>query len=522
MAQLRNANVLPIDIVVNQEHIVVPDEYEKDDTIEVRHEKYLEEHVRSLNLFCGICYGVPGPRQFNTGHCGGSICTKCLDSAFLLRNNGCPLCGAYNVHKNCFGINLQGKKMIEEFRAKCSNPCGTTGTIREILEHQAKQCPLRMISCSTCNGHFRANAQEEHYRTDCKYKCRDCHQMVLISMRAQHMQDTCFKPCKYCNVDQHTHNMVEHEHVCTKRPSSCICKKVLAFDMLEHHTTTECPKTVLVCPNSCGISVQRSMMTKHSEECPNALVKCDLCPHECMRMELAAHRADKYIHWENFMKEQQVINAWLKEQLRLHCEARDQMYKSLSGDVSTIIGVINNLEKFRECTVRDVSDLKFDAEILRRVCDDVTYLMRSSYPNRLTETSILFEENAVKLDTVNHLFEAADTFQGARPGYVFKMDSLGLGYYIDRIPIRDDSVLQSTPATIEPERAVIYKYNKLDGMAVRRSRTWDHGNEDGYGVGIIKYIKNMGNIYYAAVKWENGNEFHHYRVDLVRNDLVFA
>jgi hypothetical protein len=115
-----------------------------------------------------------------------------------------------------------------------------------------------------------------------------------------------------------------------------------------------------------------------------------------MRMELAAHRADKYIHWENFMKEQQVINAWLKEQLRLHCETRDQMYRSLSGEVSTIIGVIKNLEKFRECTDRDVSDLKVDAEVIRRVCDDVKYLMRSSYPNHLTETSILFEENAVK------------------------------------------------------------------------------------------------------------------------------
>ena len=29
-------------------------------------------------------------------------------------------------------------------------------------------------------------------------------------------------------------------------------------------------------------------------------------------------------------------------------------------------------------------------------------------------------------------FSAAKAFEGARPGYVFKMDKLGLGYYLDK------------------------------------------------------------------------------------------
>ena len=52
------------------------------------------------------------------------------------------------------------------------------------------------------------------------------------------------------------------------------------------------------------------------------------------------------------------------------------------------------------------------------------------YPEKTKVVSLQCEH--VSEPVVNTLgFSAAKTFEGARPGYVFKMDKFGLGYYLD-------------------------------------------------------------------------------------------
>ena len=53
------------------------------------------------------------------------------------------------------------------------------------------------------------------------------------------------------------------------------------------------------------------------------------------------------------------------------------------------------------------------------------------YPEK-TEVVSLQCENVLEPDANTLGFSAAKAFEGARPGYVFKMDKLGLGYYLDK------------------------------------------------------------------------------------------
>ena len=53
------------------------------------------------------------------------------------------------------------------------------------------------------------------------------------------------------------------------------------------------------------------------------------------------------------------------------------------------------------------------------------------YPEK-TEVVSLQCENVLEPVANTLGFSAAKAFEGARPGYVFKMDKLGLGYYLDK------------------------------------------------------------------------------------------
>jgi hypothetical protein len=58
--------------------------------------------------------------------------------------------------------------------------------------------------------------------------------------------------------------------------------------------------------------------------------------------------------------------------------------------------------------------------------------------------------------TVALVFSAAGAFTGARPGFVFKMGELGLGYYPDRPP------LQATAAEAEDTKKKKKKQKKKE------------------------------------------------------------
>lgn len=45
--------------------------------------------------------------------------------------------------------------------------------------------------------------------------------------------------------------------------------------------------------------------------------------------------------------------------------------------------------------------------------------------------ALVVQEESVQSPSKKPAFIPADSFQGSRPGYVYKMDTEGLGYYID-------------------------------------------------------------------------------------------
>lgn len=347
MAQPRIASVLSPFITVSQEQLIVPDEYIQNDDQEVRREKYLEQHVRQLDLNCSICTEVPDPRKFLTGHCGASICTGCLDSSFNIQPNRCPSCNTRNVRKDCFGINRHGKKMIEDtLKASCAFECGAAGTVRGIIEHQNHTCHLRMVKCPTCPGQYRANLQEEHDQKVCKIDCNDCNQNVLVSMMAQHKQDTCFQTCSCCNTDLLSRNIRQHmNNECLKRLYTCTCNKVMIFDTYGMHKDTICPLVMVECPD-CKTFVARGDLEHHrSDVCSETLITCELCENLCYpRREIAAHKADKLIHWEKFILDQQKINRKIAEEVNIRRETTLQMFNSLEQSIGVITSVVRRLE----------------------------------------------------------------------------------------------------------------------------------------------------------------------------------
>lgn len=381
MAQSGSASVLNPINNISQEQLVVPDEYIPDENDQdVRREKYLEQHVRQLDLNCSICSEVPDPRKFLTGHCGASICTACLDKSFDFQPNRCPSCNTRNVRKDCFGINRHGKKMIEEtLKATCTFECGTVGKVRDIVEHQNHTCPLRMVKCPTCPGQYRANLQEDHDQKVCKIDCLDCNQNVLVSMMAQHMQDTCIQMCRGCNTDVLSRNMRQHmNNECMKRPVSCDCGRMISFDTIELHRSI-CPLVMVECPD-CKTFIARGHLSNHrSDVCPETLITCELCEFLCYpRREIDAHKADKSIHWEKYISEQQEVNKRVEAEMNVLRERTLKMSKILEQSLSMITSVVRRLESADEDTLSDISALKGDARILRTVCQDVTCLVEQS------------------------------------------------------------------------------------------------------------------------------------------------
>ena len=63
-------------------------------------------------------------------------------------------------------------------------------------------------------------------------------------------------------------------------------------------------------------------------------------------------------------------------------------------------------------------------------------------------------------------FSAAKAFEGARPGYIFKMDKLGLGYYLDKSSVVPEPVA-NTPGFIAAKAfegarsGYVFKMDKL-------------------------------------------------------------
>jgi hypothetical protein len=90
--------------------------------------------------------------------------------------------------------------------------------------------------------------------------------------------------------------------------------------------------------------------------------------------------------------------------------------------------------------------------------------------------------------TVALVFSAAGAFTGARPGFVFKMGELGLGYYPDRPP------LQATAAEAEDKKKKKKKQKKKEVKKDKQERRKE-GNVEAmfdFVVSVSRQARSLG------------------------------
>lgn len=310
MAQLPVATVLPQTIACEQ--LVIPADFmAAEPNEETRKEKY-QQLILSRDLTCAICAEVP--HNPFTGHCGATLCQPCVTSAFNAQPNKCPKCNASGVSKGYFGPNLQAKAQIATLRATCALNCDTfIGPVRDIIDHQVNSCPLRMIHCKQCKKDIIANTQDVHNQT-CETACKFCKQMVRVTMRQEHLEQSCMSQCTLCNdmylsIGETRHKSLE----CTMRPVSCPqCKDMVPYSKLSHHIEEFCGMKQLECPRGCGVNYMRKEKVSHEAKCELAMLTCAICQHQCVRKDMAAHKADPVPHIKHLVdihyKEMQLLN----------------------------------------------------------------------------------------------------------------------------------------------------------------------------------------------------------------------
>ena len=363
---------------VSDAQLLVPNKFlPNEQNQDVRHQQFVERCITDLNLVCSSCLSIPSPNAIFTGHCRMTICSDCLDKHFASYPNKC-MCNK-PARKDWFYRNHQGAMMVKELRAKCAFGCGMTGTISETVEHQ-NLCPSRPAVCSTCKEIYLMSKKAEHDTTTCIVTCPDCSQKVIIcDMKTIHKQESCFQNCPHCRTEHLTITLPQHKAECDKRPFTCKCGTTIQFCNIDVHRL-HCSKELVECPNGCKAVYERENGQQHNHVCGNVEVQCTICPHKCLRRDMPEHEADTVFHWKQHMKEQREINVQHQRQLDILKSTNEQILKQVN-QTSVVLGAAvsrleNNLGTHREETTRDLAALKVEAGILRRVCDDVTYLMR--------------------------------------------------------------------------------------------------------------------------------------------------
>lgn len=544
MAAAGNATVLKYPVSVSQEQISVPHEYLKEEEDQdVRKDKFLDD-LKSKDLICGICFEFPHPRDFCISHCGQSACNPCLDEWFS-RNNKCPLCSDPRQTRKSYVTDKRGKVLLEELRATCLYGCGNDNTIHGTIEHQ-KQCTFRLVTCPTCKEVHPMNKKEEHDLTSCKITCTDCHQKVIIRHMPDHKKESCMQTCNYCQNHYLTRIMLKHKAECDKRPFICICKLTIQFcDYHEHKSL--CPKERVLCPNGCKDVYERENRQHHNSVCKKAIVKCKMCPFEDERGKMPEHEANKVLHWEQAIMEQQKLNKLLQDQnsvltkqqkqndeLQKRYEEQQELNTFMQRRLTVIIEenelilkqqnegfrafgkILNQLE-------RDMDAMKVEVSAVHLMSSDLSYLMQkdggfhvpkpsqgaavvnvSDKPSQPTAAVEQVSNKPSQPAVVEHVSDKPSqaTAASSRSGLSFRQER----FYF------------------ESNQPVVYQHNvsELRGSTVKRGPKWTYGSEDGFGTGTIMSIKYRNGMYFAEVEWKNGNTYEHYCIDGESHRLVFA
>ncbi len=149
-----------------------------------------------------------------------------------------------------------------------------------ILDKKQKRKVLNLkVYCNNkelCSWFGNLGELEQHLTEKCQFVLADCSYSCGQMMMKLHLED--------------------HEaNYCLKRPHSCeYCQLKGTYQDIQEDHVPVCPKYPVTCPNECeATSLLRAQLKQHLEECPLAMVECELrevgCEEMVQRKDLDRH-----------------------------------------------------------------------------------------------------------------------------------------------------------------------------------------------------------------------------------------
>ncbi|PFX17392.1 TNF receptor-associated factor 4 [Stylophora pistillata] len=203
---------------------------------------------------CVICH-LPLKEPVLT-RCGHRYCKQCLEGHIRWqRSQGqystCPS-DRQNLDsdKDIFPDKATERKILS-LTIRCPNDdCEWTGELRDKEVH-LRSCPFHQVLCSNnnCDTKIQRRLLKQHENIACIWRILQC---------------------TYCSEPHPACKMQEHMTQCNKFPETCPnnCGRSISRDMVSTHTKDECPRTIISCPFArvgCKQKVERQEMESHLE-----------------------------------------------------------------------------------------------------------------------------------------------------------------------------------------------------------------------------------------------------------------
>jgi len=292
----------------------------------------------------------------------------------ILQNAACPQCREPIL---CTVPNFTLRNLAVSLSVHCHNDGCTAVMPRSELEAHSNECPFSFTLCNAVNSSDPSDR--------CPFTC------ASEAERVAHRQECGYVPVQCpdgCGMSLSSMLLTAHASACWG---------------------------VEVCCTECGAVMTRGQVAQHL--CPEEEVQCELCQVSIPRRALPNHMYEAAkVHVDR-------LAATVTQQDALLQDLRALVEKQATRIDDLISGKI----RIGEATTPRHS-APTDAQAAPQ---DTPELAPRRVPAKRSQSSRAMAEDGPE-------FEAADHFQGSRAGYVFKMDTQGLGYYKDCTPSAED------------------------------------------------------------------------------------
>ena len=198
---------------------------------------FVESLPDGSDLVCKICC-FPSRNPHLSSCCGHTFCKSCIENLkeTATLSKTCPVCrdSEFPVVQN-----KQIDRVIRSLHVYCTNEkegCEWHGEINDTVTH-LNHCQYEEVKCDN----------------------RGCKSIVQRRLLKSHMTE-----CLYRSVN------------CRR------CHVIGSFRFINQEHEDECPKSPLLCPNSCDVgTVTREDLSKHREICPLEMIGCEYCEMGC-------------------------------------------------------------------------------------------------------------------------------------------------------------------------------------------------------------------------------------------------